>query len=272
MPKLSIITINYNNRDGLERTIRSVVGQTFKDFEYIVIDGGSTDGSVDIIKKYSDRIDYWVSEPDKGIYNAMNKGVSKATGDYCNFLNSGDYFNRNDVLDRLNFNGFAGDILVGVTQYFHCEGDALVFEHLDYPPQKITAKRMIFSSIGHQSSIIKTSLLRRNMYDETLKIVGDWKFFFQSLILHNCQYDITDIVISNFDSTGCSNTNRKVMMEERKSVLSELLPPRILSDYVSMQYGETELEKILVHANKKGLFYRTLTYYAKVVHWLSVVR
>ena len=73
--KYSIITINYNNKDGLEMTINSVLGQTFRDFEYIIIDGGSTDGSIDVIKKYKSRIDYWVSEPDKGVYNAMNKGI-----------------------------------------------------------------------------------------------------------------------------------------------------------------------------------------------------
>ena len=88
--KLSVITINFNNRDGLRKTIESVVNQTYNDFEYIIIDGGSTDGSVDVIKEYADRIDYWVSEPDKGIYNAMNKGIDVAKGEYCIFMNSGD--------------------------------------------------------------------------------------------------------------------------------------------------------------------------------------
>ena len=79
--KLSIITVNYNNREGLQRTIDSVVSQTFRDFEWIVIDGGSTDGSKELIKQYADHFSYWVSEPDKGIYNAMNKGILKATGE-----------------------------------------------------------------------------------------------------------------------------------------------------------------------------------------------
>ena len=86
MKKLSIITINYNNEKGLKSTIRSVVEQTRKDFEYIIIDGNSTDGSVNVIKEYSQHITFWVSEPDKGIYNAMNKGVEKASGEYCLFL------------------------------------------------------------------------------------------------------------------------------------------------------------------------------------------
>ncbi len=90
--KLSIITVNLNNKDGLQKTIDSVISQTFKDFEWIVIDGGSTDGSKELIEKYSDYISYWVSEPDKGIYNAMNKGIKVAKGDYLEFLNSGDIF------------------------------------------------------------------------------------------------------------------------------------------------------------------------------------
>ncbi|MDR2910496.1 MAG: glycosyltransferase [Bacteroidales bacterium] len=89
--KLSIITINLNNVAGLQKTIESVVKQTFTDYEYIVIDGGSTDGSADIIKQHANKITYWVSEPDKGIYNAMNKGIRVAKGEYCLFLNSGDW-------------------------------------------------------------------------------------------------------------------------------------------------------------------------------------
>ena len=99
--KFSIITINYNNCEGLRRTIESVVNQTCHDFEYIIIDGGSTDGSVDVIKQYADQIDYWVSEPDKGIYNAMNKGVAVAKGEYCLFLNSGDSLHNNSALAKV---------------------------------------------------------------------------------------------------------------------------------------------------------------------------
>ena len=101
MPKLSIITINLNNAEGLRKTIPSVISQTYCDFEYIVIDGGSTDGSVDVIKKYADKLSYWVSEPDAGIYNAMNKGIRKAGGEYCQFLNSGDWLVAPDVTERM---------------------------------------------------------------------------------------------------------------------------------------------------------------------------
>ena len=99
--KFSIITVNYNNKEGLRKTIESVIHQTFNDYEYIIIDGGSTDGSVDIIKEYNDKISYWISEKDKGIYNAMNKGIRVSTGDYLLFLNSGDHLSENNVLEKV---------------------------------------------------------------------------------------------------------------------------------------------------------------------------
>lgn len=119
--KLSIITINYNNRDGLQHTIESVINQTSHEFEYIIIDGGSTDGSVDIIKQYTNQIDYWVSEPDRGIYHAMNKGIDIAKGEYCIFMNSGDLFhNTSSIKDSINHLD-GTDIVNGNTFFPHGE-------------------------------------------------------------------------------------------------------------------------------------------------------
>ena len=100
--KLSIITVNFNNVEGLRKTAESIVSQTFQDFEWIVIDGGSTDGSKELIEQYSDRIAYWCSEKDSGIYNAMNKGVRYAKGEYINFMNSGDCFADSSVLSDVS--------------------------------------------------------------------------------------------------------------------------------------------------------------------------
>ena len=100
-PLLTIITVNLNNREGLQRTIDSVVEQTFTDYEWIVIDGGSTDGSRELIEQYADHFTYLVSEPDKGIYNAMNKGIAHAKSDWLQFLNSGDWLTEKDVLNNV---------------------------------------------------------------------------------------------------------------------------------------------------------------------------
>ena len=111
--KLSIITVNLNNCDGLQKTIDSVVSQTFKDFEWIVIDGGSTDGSKELIEQYADHFTYWVSEPDKGIYNAMNKGIRVAKGDYLQFLNSGDYLYDRTTLEKCLLPQNNADVIYG---------------------------------------------------------------------------------------------------------------------------------------------------------------
>ncbi len=102
-PKVSIVTVVYNDAKGLEKTIKSVINQTYKNVEFIIIDGGSTDGTVEIIKKYEDYIDYWVSEEDKGIYDAMNKGIKAATGTWINFMNAGDVFVDCEVLSSIDF-------------------------------------------------------------------------------------------------------------------------------------------------------------------------
>ena len=113
--KYSIITVNYNNKEGLRKTIESVIHQTFRDFEFIVIDGGSIDGSVDVLKEYDSQIDFWVSEPDGGIYQGMNKGIKKATGEYLNFMNSGDCFYSSDVLEKVTGYQYDTDFIVGTT-------------------------------------------------------------------------------------------------------------------------------------------------------------
>lgn len=222
--KLSVITINYNNRDGLRKTIESVVNQTFKDFEYIVIDGGSTDGSVNVIKEYAGRIDYWISEPDKGIYNAMNKGIDVANGGYCLFLNSGDYFIRKSVLDECLPYLDGVDIVTGCVQVSY--GDVW------YVHKSITLNLFYEGdSLNHPASFIKTCLLKKYHYDESLKIVSDWKFFIQTLIVDCCGLKPIDVIVSVFDANGISSVNVKRISQERDFVLKEMFPSRLLEDY-----------------------------------------
>lgn len=223
--KLSVITINYNNRDGLRRTIESVVNQTFKDFEYIIIDGGSTDGSVNVIKEYAGRIDYWVSEPDKGIYNAMNKGIDVAKGEYCIFLNSGDCFYERQTIS-LSIPNFDGtDIIAGYAKLDSGEEVNL--------PKEITLQSLYsHQQPCHQSTFIKTKLLKKYHYDEKYKLVSDWKFFIQVFIYDNSSYKPIDVVVSVYDSTGLSSVNRQLIDAEHVSVLQNDFPKRIYDYYL----------------------------------------
>lgn len=232
--KFSVITINYNNVEGLRKTIASVVGQTCNDYEYIVIDGGSTDGSVEVIKKYADRIDYWVSEPDGGIYNAMNKGVAQAHGEYCIFMNSGDCFYDQSVLERVSGTNSEDDIVIGKLR--SNKDNKVLFN----PPLsgRISMYYLYSATVPHQSSFIRTELLRQFPYDEDLKIVSDWKFFVQAIIMNNCSVKYIDDYVATFDLEGVSTSNPDKMWKEKEKVLSNMFPPRVLEDYKTMKASE----------------------------------
>ena len=167
--KFSIITINYNNADGLDHTIESVISQSCADYEFIIIDGGSTDNSIDVIRKSEDKIDYWVSEKDAGIYNAMNKGASCAHGDYCIFMNSGDCFYNRAVLETINNCNSDADIIVGKVSIDNND-------NIISPPPlsgRLTFYHLYSGAIPHQGAFIRTSLLHKHPYDENLRIASD---------------------------------------------------------------------------------------------------
>lgn len=224
MPKISIITINYNDCKGLQRTVESVINQTYKEFEYICIDGGSTDGSAAYIESQRANFDYWISEPDKGIYNAMNKGISVATGEYVLFLNSGDHFYGNTVLEKNHQEVCDADLVCFDLEY-HINKTV----RLDQYPQKIKFSHFIEGSIGHPSSFIKKNLfVKFGNYNENLKIVSDWEFFMKVLFLENCSYKKIDKILSTFYAGGISSNKKNY--EERFEVLKTRFP-RYLDDY-----------------------------------------
>ena len=225
--KLSIITINYNNKDGLEQTIRSVSNQTIHDFEWIIIDGGSTDGSKELIEQYQQNFAYWCSEPDKGVYNAMNKGVRMATGDYCVFMNSGDeLYSKTTVEEILKYN-LQADFIEGITYV-----EAL--KQYRKPHKKINASFYIFGGNNyHQSSIISREMLLRSPYDEKLKIASDLKFNFQCIVMNNCSYSTIDVVISRYEQGGRSATIEHD--DEIRAIYTSFLPPRIINDYLALE-------------------------------------
>jgi Glycosyltransferases involved in cell wall biogenesis len=195
--KLSIITINLNNAEGLRKTIESVISQTFTDLEYIVIDGASTDGSLDIIKQYAGRINYWISEADTGIYNAMNKGIKVAKGEYVLFLNSGDWFVDQDVLCDFSSINCNSDIITGNLIILDDSGTTQL--HIAPDQEQLSFNTFTRGSLPHQASFIKRTLFDKyGLYDETYKIVSDKDFFIKALIVNNCSYEHIDRVISCF--------------------------------------------------------------------------
>ena len=220
--KLSIITVNYNDAEGLERTIKSVISQTFHDYEFIIIDGGSTDDSVNIIKKYERHIDYWVSEHDGGIYPGMNKGLRQAKGEYLNFMNGGDCYHSEDVLEKIFALETDADIITGA----HAENGIR-----NIGEGGVTMLDLYKWAIDHQASFIRREVALRHPYDEKYRIVSDWKFFIEALIFDNCSFYYTDTIVVDVDMKGISNTNSTLDAQEREAVLRELFPERVLNDY-----------------------------------------
>lgn len=224
--RYSVVTINYNNKDGLRRTIKSVISQTYADFEYVIIDGGSTDGSVDVIKEYTEHLTYWVSEPDKGIYNAMNKGTSHATGDYIIFMNSGDCFHSSDVLSFVT--NYQEDIICGKI----LRGNST--KPCGHQKDTITLIDLVRDTLPHQAMFIKRDVMTKYPYDEKYKIYADWKFCVEAIIVGNCSFRNIDIIVANYDLSGVSASNNHQRLIDKDAILNELFPPRIIADYLRL--------------------------------------
>ena len=210
---ISIITINLNNKDGLKETIDSVINQTYSDIEYIIIDGGSTDGSVDIIKEYNDKISYWISEKDKGIYNAMNKGIRVSTGDYLLFLNSGDHLIENNVLEKV-FPYLDGTDFVYGNEWKVNERRKGNIPYEAVYPNKLDESFFRRTSLPHQSTFIKRELLK-DWYNENYKIISDWILFRESW-KNGKTYKHMPFIVSVYDCSGFSNQNIGLMNNEKK--------------------------------------------------------
>lgn len=240
MNTISIITINYNEKDGLKRTIESVVNQTYVDFEYIIIDGDSSDGSKEIIDEYKNRIAYAVSEPDSGIYNAMNKGILAAKGDYLLFMNSGDCFFKNDTLELATqlIDGTHG-IYYGDLIYYNKKKkkfDNWVF------PKTLTLGFFIEHSLPHQGSFIKKSLFDSiSLYNENLKIASDWEFFIIAICVERVPYKHINMVISEYDFTGISSNpdNYELVYAEKQQTFIKYFS-MMIDDYKSIKELDSE--------------------------------
>ena len=263
--RYSIITINYNNKGGLEKTINSVLGQSFHNYEYIIIDGGSTDGSVEIIKKYASQIDFWVSESDNGVYNAMNKGIGKASGEYLNFMNSGDTFHSSSALETISDLHSDDDIIIG--GYYETEKGV---SHT-IPPHDITLLTLLKYTINHQATFFKKSLFDKRLYDESYMIMADAKFNFQSIILDNCSVKITTEIVADYDTNGISS-NYELYKIERQRFLNELFPERVIQDYATMfTPEEVPLVSLLPELKQSPTIqrwiYRLTSFFIKIKHY-----
>lgn len=212
--KLSIITINYNNAEGLKKTLDSVAGQTQHDFEHIVIDGDSTDASKEVVKSFNYSSLSWVSEPDSGIYNAMNKGIVKAKGEYLLFLNSGDYLKKDTILSDVKCNLSLGkDIIYGNIETVDKLGKRKVLSF----PDKLSLEWLVDGYLPHPATFYKKELfIKHGKYNEKNKIISDWEFNLKVLTVGNASYQYINKTITVFDLTGVSSLDANLNLKKEE--------------------------------------------------------
>jgi glycosyltransferase involved in cell wall biosynthesis len=208
-PLVSIITINYNNKNGLSGTINSVLAQTCTDYEYIIIDGGSMDGSGDLIRLHQDKLSYWVSERDSGIYDAMNKAIPIAKGNYLFFLNSGDCFADPEVLAKMKES-------LRSTTYDIVYGNTLVENKLKYSPQSLTLFNALYIGVSHQAMFLKKELFEKaGLYNTDYKIVADSCHLMLCLVRYNASSLCTGITTVAMERGGASTVSITENTKER---------------------------------------------------------
>lgn len=249
---LSIITINYNNAEGLLKTLNSVLSQTNTQFEHVIVDGASTDNGVEIIQQYVKDATargikvVWVSEKDKGIYNAMNKGIKMASGEYCQFLNSGDILSCDEVV-QVMYNYLKEtqypDIMYGNMQKVLPNGK----KNLDkcYATNDVSLNMFYRGCLNHSPAYIRRNLFEiYGFYDETLQICSDWKFYMQSIVLGKATVKYVNYLVTIFDMTGISETRKDILNEERDRLLEELVPAGILKDYHKYHFPMLQYDRL----------------------------
>ncbi|MEI6555552.1 MAG: glycosyltransferase family 2 protein [Paludibacter sp.] len=275
--KLSVITINYNNASGLQKTMESVMNQTSFDFEYIVVDGASKDGSLEVIQKFEslkkDIKMRWISEADKGIYDAMNKGILLAKGEYIQFLNSSDSFVNETVVERMlkelkvKSEKNAVQILYGnmIKQL-----PDRIFRDRCFNGEEITLLGMYTATLNHSPVLIKRILFDQfGLYDDKLKVVSDWKWYTQVIIHGGVKPEYVDIDVINFDMTGISSTNLDLTNREKKQEMYKIFPETILKDYERWAFHIDQIKRLQRHKWAYGCVWILERFLFKIEKWIN---
>lgn len=266
--KLSIITVNYNNKEGLKKTVNSVLSQTYHDFEWIIIDGGSTDGSKEIIEQIKDNLAFWCSEPDKGIYNAMNKGIAKSKGDFVNFMNSGDCYFEKDTLEKVFMEGVDADIIYG-DWVKYSKGKEFVVKS----PNVADLDFFFRHTICHQAQFIKTENLKNNGYDESFKIYADWVFCVQ-LLLKGATTQYVEIPICVYDMSGVSshlNDDMWIENTRRHGVFPENTH-KLLSEKAILKARINEMEQVPLFCDLQQLVFTHRLFYFSIKVYFELLK
>ncbi|UEG50560.1 glycosyltransferase [Ferruginibacter lapsinanis] len=244
-PLISIISINYNNKPGLANTIESVLKQSFKDYEYLIIDGLSDDGSKELIQQNEQYLSYWISEKDNGVYDAMNKGILQAKGRYLFFLNSGDCLASSDVLERVS---------VGMNQGDH----DIVYGDFIYDNKIVTYKPVLSlyyvltQGMCHQTQFLKKALFdKAGLYNPIYRVTADHCQLILFLVKYNASYIHVNVPVSVIELGGMSSVSIANNQKERMQFMQTEFP-LLVQDYISLK----KYKKLNIVERAKNLFIR----------------
>ncbi len=287
---LSIVTINYNNAEGLRKTLASVASQTYRDIEHIIVDGGSTDGSVDVIREYEQQLHLtqstkhllWSSENDNGIYDAMNKGVKRATGEYVWILNSGDCAAASNVVERMisvlsTFNNqhSTENIPILLGNIVRVRGNKKEYAPLpvkrikDENPRLMDVNMLTFytGTVPQDAAFVRKDLCEKfGYFDDKLKIVSDWKLYLNMIALGDVKPMYVNIDVVLFDMSGISNVNIEQRNAEKRAYLEEVLPASVLKDYDAYAFPIEQYQRLRKY-HLWGLVYFIERVFFKLEKW-----
>ena len=263
--RLSIVTINFNNAEGLRKTLTSVAEQTYRDIEHVIVDAASTDGSVDVIREYEQQLHLtqstihllWSSEKDKGVYNGMNRGIKRATGDYIQILNSGDILAAPDVTERMV------NVLSTLNIKHSTENVPILYGNMlkDYGDGKIvrdtcgermyTPESFLYfynGTLNHDCAYIRRDLFDKyGLYNEDMKICSDWEWYVRAIVLGGEKPIYTNIDVTIFDMNGISESggkNKELIKKERRGYLEKILPAPVLHDYDQFSFPVLQYQRL----------------------------
>jgi glycosyltransferase involved in cell wall biosynthesis len=275
--KLSIITINYNNAAGLKKTLDSVAMQTYTDFEYIIVDGASSDSSVKIIREYEKNLTSclsplasnlkWISEKDTGIYNAMNKGIQMSNGEYLLFLNSGDFLISSDVLEKVFSNDCYADILC--TRCDVSDNGKVVWTST--PPEKVTFRILYTAGLAHQSTFIRRTLFEQlGYYDESFRYNADIEFWFRSIVNHGATTQRIGVITTDYNLDGISSKENQSAkyIEEMQRILQ---PYKAFTDDYDIFLRRENETQLFDWIKRHSCLHKSLIFLNKVEHKLKKI-
>jgi glycosyltransferase involved in cell wall biosynthesis len=246
-PVFSIITVTYNARQWIENTIQSIIGQTYDNIEFIIIDGKSNDGTIDIIQRYEANIDYWISEPDNGLYDAMNKGIKKAKGDYIWFINAGDkIYDENtaqNIVDKIEDKDTLPDIIYGETTIIDKNGQFVGMRRLKAPEELTWKSFKMGMLVSHQSFIAKREIVP--LYDLEYRFSADVDWCIKCLKKSKNIFN-SHLVLSQYLEEGLTTANHKASLRERYEIMSHYygkIPTIIRHLWFAIRFYEAKIRK-----------------------------